>query len=125
MAQALQSAAVSPILQSHKKLTFEQGPYNYTIERDGDRSVYTVSDGNAQYRTDIKWSFGLGAAGQTYLIQRNGSWWESRVSYYRDTDGLDLTTGARREVPRHLDEAIGRALSRKGAEECFVWHSTC
>ncbi len=58
------------------------------------------------------------------MLNRDGHWYESRVSYYKDTDALDLTVGARPDVPRTLNEAIGRELSKKGAEECFNCHST-
>jgi hypothetical protein len=124
MAHALQSAAASPILAAHSKLSFHQGPYTYTIERRGDQSIYSVKSGSEEFSSPILWSFGLGAAGQTYLITRDGHWYEGRVSYYKDTDALDLTVGARPEVPSSLTEAIGRELSKRGAEECFNCHST-
>jgi hypothetical protein len=124
MSHALQSAAISPILAAHAKLTFHQGPFAYTIERQGEQSIYHVTSGSEEFTTPIKWSFGLGAAGQTYLLNREGHWYESRVSYYKDTDTLDLTVGARPEVPSSLNEAIGRELSKKGAEECFNCHAT-
>ena len=128
MAHALQSAASSPILGAHSKLTFHQGLFTYTIERQGEKSTYRVTSGSGpgaeEFSVPISWSFGLGAAGQTYLLNRDGRWYESRVSYYKDTDSLDLTVGARPEVPSGLNEAIGRELSKKGAEECFNCHAT-
>jgi hypothetical protein len=124
MAQALQSAATAPILATHPKLTFRQGPYSYTIERKGDQSIYQVTSGSGEFSTPIVWASGLGAAGQTYLLKRDGHWYESRVSYYKQIDNLDLTVGARPDVPTSINEAIGRELSKKGAEECFHCHST-
>lgn len=124
MAHALASGGKSAILSAHVKLTFQQGPYSYTIERTGDQSLYRVTDGKEEFSAPISWAFGLGAAGQTYLLNRGGAWYESRVSYYQDTDNLDLTVGARPSVPRDLEEAIGRELSAKGAEECFNCHAT-
>ncbi len=124
MAQALQSAVAAPILAEHKQLTFSQGPYAYAIERSGDQSTYRITSGADQFSTPIVWAFGLGAAGQTYLLNRNGRWYESRVSYYKQINGLDLTVGARPEVPTTMEEAIGRELSTKGAEECFNCHAT-
>src|SRR4051794_30643607 len=124
MARALEPAAKGQILASHAKLTFKQGPYLYVIERNGDQSVYRVSDGKSEVRANIGWAFGLGSAGQTYVFERNGVWLESRVSYYKDIDNLDLTVGARPDVPQNLDEAVGRELSMKGARECFNCHST-
>lgn len=124
MANALQSAATSPILAAHSQLTFQQGSFAYSIERKGEQSIYRVTSGGQEFSTPIVWSFGLGAAGQTYLLSRDGHWYESRVSYYKDTDTLDLTVGARPNVPGSMSEAIGRELSKKGAEECFHCHST-
>jgi len=124
MAQALQSAAAAPILATHPRLNFRQGPYAYTIERQGDQSIYRVTSGSEEFSTPIVWAFGLGAAGQTYLLNRDGHWLESRVSYYKQIDNLDLTVGARPDVPTSQNEAIGRELSKKGAEECFHCHST-
>ena len=124
MAQALQSAAAAPILATHPKLTFRQDPYSYSIERQGDQSIYRVKSGSEEFSTPIVWASGLGAAGQTYLLKRDGHWYESRVSYYKQIDNLDLTVGARPDVPTSINEAIGRELSKKGAEECFHCHST-
>jgi hypothetical protein len=124
MARALQSGQLGDVLRTHPKLTFKQGPFQYTVERKGEQSIYSVSDGQQTISAPVSWAFGLGAAGQTYVLQRNGAWWESRVSYYRDIDGLDLTVGARPDVPRNLDEAFGREQSTRGAVECFNCHST-
>ena len=124
MAQALQTAAGAPLLVAHPKLSFRQGPFSYTIERQGNQSVYRVTSGTEEFSTPVAWAFGLGAAGQTYLLQRDGHWFESRVSYYKELDGLDLTVGARPELPSSMNEAVGRELSKKGAEECFNCHAT-
>ncbi|HKD07296.1 MAG TPA: multiheme c-type cytochrome [Bryobacteraceae bacterium] len=124
MARALSAPAKEEILRSHPLLTFRQGPYSYSIERRGDESIYSVTDGKDTISLPISWAFGLGAAGQTYLLHRNGLWYEGRVSYYKDTQALDLTVGAQPNAPPNLDEALGRELSPQGAEECFNCHST-
>ena len=129
MAQALEPAARGRILSSHKKLEFAQGDYKYSIVRDGETSWYRVYNAREEFKSQefkskIGWAFGLGAAGQTYLLERDGKWYEGRVSYYKDTDSLDLTVGARPDPPRSLEEAVGRELSIKGASECFSCHTT-
>lgn len=124
MARALEPASHGRILSSHKKLTFAQGDYKYSIERDGDTSWYRVSNDREELKLKIGWAFGLGAAGQTYLLEREGKWYEGRVSFYKDTNSLDLTVGARPEPPRSLEEAMGREMSIKGAQECFNCHTT-
>jgi hypothetical protein len=124
MAKALEPAERGGVLSSHEKLTFAQGAYQYTITRKGSESIYSVTNGQEEFQVPLSWAFGQGAAGQTYVFRRNGKWYESRVSYYKDINSLDLTVGARPEMPRSLDEAVGRELSSKGASECFHCHST-
>jgi hypothetical protein len=124
MSRALEPAAQGKILSAHPKLEFAQGDYKYSIERDGEVSWYRVYNDHEEFKSKIAYAFGLGAAGQTYLIERNGHWYEGRVSYYKDINGLDLTVGARPEPPRSLEEAIGREMSIKGASECFNCHTT-
>lgn len=124
MAKALEPGEKGRVLRSHARLTYAQGPYEYTITRRGNESIYRVTDGREEFSAPVSWAFGQGLAGQTYVFRRNGAWYEGRVSYYKDTDSLDLTVGARPEMPRSLEEAIGRELSMKGASECFNCHST-
>src|SRR5581483_3581058 len=94
MASALVSAADCDILRRHPDLSFSDGVYSYRIVREGSASTYRVSDGKETLSIPIAWAFGLGAAGQTYVFERNGHWVESRVSYFRSIDRLDLTLGA-------------------------------
>ena len=71
------------------------GLHKYSIERDGETSWFRVYNDHEEFKSKIGWAFGLGAAGQTYLIERDGHWYEGRVSYYKDINGLDSTVGAR------------------------------
>ena len=107
MSRTLDTAQQAEILKSHSNLTFQQKGYSYAIERKGDQSLYHVSHGQEEVSFPIVWAFGLGAAGQTYLLNRGGVWYESRVSYYKDIRNLDLTVGARPDAPR------GNATPRK------------
>ncbi|MBV9264707.1 MAG: hypothetical protein JO061_00920, partial [Acidobacteriaceae bacterium] len=45
MAHALETIAECAILREHPVLKFKQGPYSYLIERRGEESVYSVSEG--------------------------------------------------------------------------------
>jgi hypothetical protein len=124
MARALETAKEGAILREHKLLTFKIGPYSYSITREGDGSVYSVTDGKETISTPILWAFGLGKAGQTYVIQLNGKHYESRVSFYSDIGGLDLTLGATGIQPRSLTEAAGRLMSGAETRDCFSCHAT-
>ena len=124
MANALETAAECRILRNHPKLRFQEGKYTYEIVRDGDKSVYTVTDEEKSVAVPLAWAFGLGSAGQTYVFERGGQWYESRVTFFNAVQKLDLTLGAQNIHPKNLDEAAGRPMDRTSARECFDCHST-
>ncbi len=123
-ATTLQSGAQSEILRTRPELTFKIGAYTYQILRKGNRSIYMVTDGKETISEPIQWAFGLGNAGQTYVFQHRGSYWESRVSFYNEIKTLDLTIGAPPTPPGSLKDALGRKISRSEARMCFGCHST-
>ena len=47
----------------------------------------------------LHYVFGQGKAGQTYVYEKDGRYFESRVSYYQELHGLDLTVGAQNMAP--------------------------
>src|SRR5262245_40915444 len=124
MARTLEPAKEGRILREHRRLTFKIGAYSYSITREGEGSVYSVTDGKETISAPILWAFGLGKAGQTYVFQLNGKYYESRVSFYNDIRGLDLTLGAPRAEPRSLMEAVGHLLDGADARDCFSCHAT-
>ena len=124
MGRALEPVATSEILRDNQKLTFKSGPYTYQITRRGEQSIYSVTNGKETFSEPILYSFGQGKAGQTYVFQHNGSFYESRVSFFKEIKGLDWTIGYTREAPPTLDEAAGRAISSDEARNCFACHST-
>ena len=124
MARALETAGASDILRANPRLTFRQGDYSYEIAREGERSIYTVRDAKNAVTVPIAWAFGLGEAGQTYVYQLNGKWYESRVSFYKAIKGLDVTMGAQGNTPTNLEEAAGRLMSARDTTECFGCHAT-
>jgi Zn finger protein HypA/HybF involved in hydrogenase expression len=124
MAHALESVTECTILRAHPVLTFTAGKYSYRIERKGDQSIYSVSDGAQTFSTPIGWAFGLGAAGQTYVYERDGSFYQMRVSYYKEINGLDLTMGAANRNPASLADAAGQLMDRDERAACFGCHAT-
>ncbi len=124
MTRALERVEECRVLQSNPRMSMALGPYRYEITRKGDQSIYTVTDGKETIEAPIRWAFGLGAAGQTYLFQRDGSWYESRVSYYSAIQKLDATIGAQGTEPRNLDEAAGRKTGNVDIGQCFDCHAT-
>jgi hypothetical protein len=124
MAHAMEPVGDCAILKSHPLLRYKAGDYSYLIRRDGDASIYSVTDGKQTITVPIAWAFGLGAAGQTYVFERGGEWYESRVSFYNAIDGLDLTMGAANRAPLNIEEAAGRKMDAADARDCFNCHAT-
>ena len=124
MAHAMEMPAECTILKAHPVLSFQSGPYSYRIERKGNESIYTVTDGHQTLTIPLGWAFGLGRAGQTYVFEKDGALYESRVSYYSSLDGLDLTMGAANLKPENLLEAAGRSIGKAERVRCFGCHST-
>jgi hypothetical protein len=124
MANALQRVDKSDILRANPMLTFAEGAYRTVIERDGQGSTLTVTGGKDTIRVPIRWAFGLGRAGQTYVFEHQGQMYESRVSYYEALKGLDLTMGAQLSKPAGLVEAAGRRMDKADVRDCFGCHST-
>lgn len=124
MGMAMESVADSLVLSAHKLMTFEIGNYKYEITRRDNQSLYSVSDGKETISLPILYAFGQGKAGQTYVLQYEGAYIESLVSYFDKIKGLDFTIGAARTAPGSLKEALGRPLPKQETLKCFNCHST-
>jgi hypothetical protein len=124
MAHASIDAADSEILRSHQRLNFQAGPYRYEIATSTGGSVYSVHEAAESVTVPLGWAFGYGEVGQTYVYQQNGSFYESRLSFYRELQGLDITTGHSHSTPAALAEAAGRQLDPEETQHCFGCHST-
>jgi hypothetical protein len=122
MAHATLLSADNPVFQTHPRLTVQKGAYNYLIETNNGKSIYSVSDGVNTISLPI--SLTIGRRMQTWVLQRDGRYFESLVSYYPKSDRLDLTVGDERIIPNNLDQAIGREITYKEAKDCFGCHST-
>lgn len=111
--------ALKPATAAARHLTVTLGPYTYAI----DGAAYTVADSSGSLRIPLEWAFGNANAGQTYVYQREGKWYESRVSYFAATRKLDLTLGAD-PAPHNLIEAAGRLAPATEMRQCFDCHAT-
>lgn len=125
MAHALTQAGPSAFDElSTGALHFSIGPYQYELARTPEGAVFSVTDGSQSTSAPVAWIFGNGQFGQTYILQQGGSFFESRLSYYRQIHGLDFTTGNPRAVPGSLATALGRRLLSHELPLCFGCHST-
>ena len=125
MAHALETVEECKVLSAHPLLTFRMGKYSYRIERHGDESAYSVSDGVQTLTMPIRWAMGASnAIGQTYILEKDGELYESRVSYFNELNALDLTMGAQNVEPTNLLEACGRRMTLDDKLQCFGCHAT-
>jgi Cytochrome c554 and c-prime len=123
MAKALVSVAACEILKANPELTFHESGYESRIVRDGDRSVLSVKSNGETLTATLLWAFGRGQAGQTYVYQRDGIYYESRVSFFNTLHGLDLTMGAQPGA-KNIEDAAGRRMGDRDAMDCFACHSS-
>ena len=124
MAQAMEPVAGSKILGDNPKLKMTVGPYTYELTRNGKQSTYSVTDGKDTISFPINYALGQGKMGQTYVLERDGKFYESLVSFYNQPKALDFTIGAPRGVPKSLNDAVGRLLSANEVASCFSCHAT-
>ena len=124
MAMAMEPVTTSKVLTENPQLTMRVGPYTYEVKRNGKESTYSVTDGKETLSFPIVYAFGEGKMGQTYVLQQDGKFYESLVSFYKESKGLDFTIGAPRTVPQSLTDAVGRLLSANEVSNCFSCHAT-
>lgn len=124
MTKAMQKADSCQILREFPDLKFKSGKFSFQISRQGEKSLYIIGDGKSELSLPILYCFGQGKAGQTYVFENNGAMYESRVSFYREIAGLDITLGYAGESPQTLTEAAGRQMSLDETKRCFGCHTT-
>lgn len=124
MAHAAETTAECSVLRSHPSMKVRMGRYDYRIERHGDQSLYIATDGVETVTYPIRYAFGLGEAGQTYILEKDGEYYESFVSYYQAIDALDITIGDQTYRPSNLREAAGRHIGSHEIATCFGCHTS-
>ena len=125
MARALETVVQSKVLMDHPLLTATYGKYSYRIERKGNQSLYSVTDGATTLTMPIRWALGASSAiGQTYILEKDGDLYESRMSWFRELNGLGPTLGGSGSLPADLNEAAGRLMSHDDKLSCFGCHAT-
>jgi hypothetical protein len=125
MAHAATRTADAEILHQHDHLTFHLGPYREEIVTTDDKSVLTVTSDNAPtLSADLLWAFGLGHMGQTYIYQRNGSYYESQLSFYASSQSLNITPEHSPSTPANIEDAAGRRLTPVETRRCFSCHAS-
>ncbi len=124
MARAAYRAAETAVLRSTPKLALDSPPFLTTITRDRHGSTYATARGGEAITGQVVWSMGDGTMGQTFMLESSGSIFESQLSYFPSTAGLDLTPGHTRAGPRDMEQAFGQRQSTEAAQRCFGCHTT-
>jgi Zn finger protein HypA/HybF involved in hydrogenase expression len=122
MGHALWLAADDPLFKTHPHLTVRKGQFSYSIETRNGQTTYRVTDGSDTISAPIHWAFG--DQSQTYVLERDGQFYESVVSYFKALDGLDTTIGDQSIEPKTVQQAFGRPLGNSEKTLCFGCHST-
>jgi hypothetical protein len=125
MSHALEAVGTSKVLIDHPVLTTTVGKYSYRIERKGNESEYSVTDGTNTVTMPIRWAMGADfSIGQTYILEKDGQLFESRVSWFQQLNGLGPTLGYVGTTPADLQDAAGRQLGLDEKLRCFGCHAT-
>src|SRR4029077_1113436 len=124
MARTALPVADSDILATRERLTFQAGKISYQIATAGGKSGYDVTHGTPSLSAPLTWSFGDGHVGQSYLFERDGNFYESRVSYFDSLHALDFTPGRKLTEPRNVEQAMSRPVSGSELVRCFSCHAT-
>lgn len=124
MAHAASLPADSIALREHERLIHQAGPYTFTISTDGAARSFTVSDGAKSISEPLGWAFGAANKGQTYVLQSNGAFYESQMSFFTSLQSLDLTPGHSPKTPPTIEQALGQRLDPDTVRRCFGCHTT-
>jgi len=124
MDHAVKRATADAFTNMPQSMHFHTGSYDYSVSQTATGAEYSTTNGQQSASAALKWVFGDRQFGDTFLYQQNGVYFESRVSYYRALNGLDLTTGRTRFTPSRIETALGRRMSPDEPPLCFSCHST-
>ncbi len=112
------------VLQQHQNLHFTEGNFSYAIGRRNDQTVLVIQDKWGKLTAPVLWAMGDSEIGQTYLLKKHDTYYESRLSYFPALANLDVTPGHSRQLPSTLHEAVGMPQTAQTAQLCFGCHTT-
>ncbi len=124
MAHAVKPATADAFANMPHTMRFRAESYDYLLSQTAAGAEYSTTNGQQSASEAVTWVFGDRQFGDTFLYQQNGIYFESRVSYYRALNGLDLTTGRTQFRPSRIETALGRRMSPDEPPVCFGCHST-
>lgn len=125
MANAAFRSAVGPWGQKPSAATTRLGSYLYHVVLEKNDPRLLVGSGNRSIGADIRWTFGAGVVGQTFVLHDKDRWYDSEVTSFRGLDGgLDISPAHKPPREGDLERAMGEYLAPKTAARCFGCHTT-
>lgn len=112
------------VLLRNPYLQFREGDFSYLLTRQNDRVVLQIKDKFATLTAPVLWAMGNGEIGQTYLLKKGDTYYESRISYFPSLSTIDISPGHSHKLPTTLAEAAGMAQYPATAQLCFGCHTT-
>jgi hypothetical protein len=126
MGQSVPSPVAANILGGRAELSWQRGPYTYTVRNDAGKATFTVADGKSKIVEPVFTVIGSGTTFQAYLVQHNGQYYRVAVDYFAAQGKLNFDAEAASEavpMPASLDAAVGKRLSADDVRGCFRCHS--
>jgi len=111
------------VLIAHPAMSFVRGNYTYSLSKQGDKVIFTATDGKDTITEPVFAAVGSGNVFQAYLIQHNGQWHRAPVDYFAAQGKLGADPDASKEMPAGLDSALGASLNADNVRGCFQCHS--
>ena len=122
--KAEHAALLQQISAGSKRATnASYAPFSYVVRADREALDYTVTNGSGKESQRLEWVMGAGDLGQTFVYERDGLWYQSRMSAYAKPPFLDVTTGLKIDAGTDLIDALGRSLTPEELRHCFSCHT--
>jgi hypothetical protein len=123
MYHASMRAADSYIASNAGRLRFQEGGLHTSVTTSPEGVAFSATDGVNTDSFPAVWAFGF-KNGQTYILEKDGAYFESRLSYFTKTNSLDITPGHSPEAPKDLEQAMGLKMDMDRTTGCFRCHTT-
>ena len=123
MSRAAMHAGDAGLAKDTLPANFSSPPFTYALSPGADGLGYSVASGGERLTQKLDWVMGAGNFGQTFVYQREGHWYQSRVSVYAEAPKLDLTTGLRTDAGAEMMAALGKVLTAEEVRHCFSCHT--
>jgi Cytochrome c3 len=124
MFKAASRAEDAATLKLHPYLQFIESDFRYALARQDDRVMLRIENNGHVLSAPLLWAMGNGEIGQTYLLKKGDTYYESRLSYFPSISDLDISPGHSHKSPTSLISAVGMPQTPVTVQRCFGCHTT-